>query len=210
MTLNNSLHLDLASFLIQPFQRGPRYSMLIASAISSTKGLSSDQIEDLSHLLKTVREKLLVANSSMPSTVVKPYEVGDLVLRPLYRYFTQASESVTPAPVSPKKEEKSRPASSVPVSESLEQINSGSADTANVGSDIEAAKSAETAVAKPESRRYHFGDYTRSFLGSIWSKPAPQPAQSSHTDSAEKELEETDDLDENFVVVDKPNNGIPM
>ncbi|STX48151.1 RhoGEF domain [Legionella hackeliae] len=79
--------LGLSDYLIQPFQRGPRYNLLVIAAIEynnklpsddSTK-LSDESIADLVKIRDVIRDYLKAANSSMstPQATAKAYQFGD-------------------------------------------------------------------------------------------------------------------------------------
>ncbi|CDZ79226.1 RhoGEF domain protein [Legionella massiliensis] len=83
---NNTNRLDLQGFLIQPVQRGPRYAMLIAAAISynaklldnDEAKLSEEKVLDLTKLLEVVQAQLIDANTKTAKLDVKPFELSDI------------------------------------------------------------------------------------------------------------------------------------
>jgi hypothetical protein len=84
--INVDRPLDLESHLIQPIQRGPRYSMLINEVLKNKDTLDDTNTEELNNIKELVLDFLLSVNASIakPTQVastqstVKGYEFGDL------------------------------------------------------------------------------------------------------------------------------------
>lgn len=68
---------QLSDYLIQPFQRGPRYSMLVDAALKNNHNLEEAQLEQLNLLAAQIKECLLAANAYIPAGT-PGYQFGDI------------------------------------------------------------------------------------------------------------------------------------
>ncbi|WED44586.1 RhoGEF domain-containing protein [Legionella cardiaca] len=146
LSTSHASKLGLSDYLIQPFQRGPRYFMLVNAAIDYNHKLPNEDLtklsdENIADLLKAkeiIQEYMLAANSSMSKKqVVKEYQFGDYTRAALGFLSDYYQESKTPEV----------PSSSV--------------------------KSQNHTKPQPETQEgYKFGNLSRSLWASIWNKPA--------------------------------------
>ena len=73
---NSDKKFRLSDYLSEPFQRGPRYSLLVFEALKRSEGLPQRNIEELDGLYAFIKEAIHDVNSSMP-VAARGYQLGD-------------------------------------------------------------------------------------------------------------------------------------